>query len=65
MHHITSNQECSAPNNAKPVWSNPLILFIHQAISSTEGEQTVKSLLKAKKLVRLHIHNSGKLSMAI
>jgi hypothetical protein len=42
---ITLKNQDLAPNDAKTIWSNPLILFIHQPIASPEGEQTVKTLL--------------------
>ena len=61
---LTSAQ-ASAPDNANAVRGDPLVLLADQALLSSDGEETIKALLKGMQLGGLNIHNRRNLAVAV
>ena len=53
----------SAPDDAKAIGSDPLILFAHQTFLPTDAEKTVKSLLQGIEFCAFNLNNGRQLSM--
>ena len=54
----------SAPDDAKAVGGDPLILFTHQTFLTSDAEQTIEPLLKGVEFDAFNLDNCRQLSMA-
>ena len=53
----------SAPDDAKAIGSNPLILFAHQTLLTSDAENTIEPLLQGVEFGAFNLDNRCQLSM--